>query len=97
MNTAETIHYARTIGEQGGTLTLEYNEGEITLTGQDLVDAANDYDMGNAFTIVTEVTGYWELDNEEPHPVIDIGNLGGIVTACALGSAFFLIGLVLML
>lgn len=62
MNTPETIKYVRDIGALGGTLSLEYNAGIFTLTGDDLIFAADDYDMSDPFTIVTEPEETpWEL------------------------------------
>lgn len=42
MNIADLLAHVRAVGEAGGTLTLEYDAGLITLTGNDLVQAAED-------------------------------------------------------
>lgn len=55
MSIPETLAYAREVGEAGGTLTLEYDDGLVTLTGPGLLEAvedAEDQDTTEVFTVV---------------------------------------------
>lgn len=49
---ADMLRYVRQIGALGGSLTLRYNEGTFELSGDELIFAAEDYDMGSSFEIV---------------------------------------------
>lgn len=51
MDTADLLAYVRAVGESGGTLTLEYDIGEITLTGAELIEAVEDYSLTDPFSI----------------------------------------------
>lgn len=97
MNTPETIKYVQEIGALGGTLTLEYASGEITLTGDDLIRAAADYEMSEPFTIVTEPEENpdipWELSEDDgwtpyrPDNAAKLATAGVIVVGFALALA----------
>lgn len=55
MKIADRLVYAREVGEAGGTLTLEYDDGLVMLTGPELLEAvedAEDQDALEVFTIV---------------------------------------------
>lgn len=67
MQTIDKIKYVQEIGALGGTLTLEYNAGEVTLTGDELIQAAADYDLSEPFEIVPEEV----LPTELQEPIED--------------------------
>lgn len=97
MTVADKIKYVREIGALGGTLTLEYNAGEITLTGDELIRAAEDYDMSEPFTIVPEEPFPMEL--QEPIEDATPEPLGCIPRVLAMSiplALFALVGLALI-
>lgn len=97
MQTADLINYVRDIGALGGTLTLEYNEGQVTLTGDELIFAADDYDMGGAFTIVAESEPVpWELQNVDEVAPVELGTGAKLFVAALIISCFAAIGLALL-
>lgn len=99
MKTHEMLNYVRDIGALGGALTLEYNSGEITLTGEELVQAAADYEMSEPFTIVPASTDPepWELntstENATPDP---LGNEARTLAIALVAVAFIGVGLMLL-
>lgn len=89
MNTPETIKYVQEIGALGGTLTLEYDSGEITLTGDDLIRAAADYELGDPFTIVPDSEEVpWELSEDDGWTPYVPGDFAKFVTAGVLLTGF---------
>lgn len=91
MNTPETIKYVRDIGALGGTLTLEYNTGIFTLTGDELIFAADDYDMSDPFTIVTDSEEVpWELAEDDGWTPYRPDNAAKLVTVGILVVGFAL-------
>ena len=97
MNTPETIKYVRDIGALGGTLTLEYDSGEITLTGDDLIRAAADYDMSDPFTIDAEPDEVpWELSEDDGWTPYVPGDFAKVATAVFLATSFLTLGLFLL-
>lgn len=95
MKTPEMLDYVRDIGALGGTLTLEYNSGELTLTGDELIQAAADYEMSEPFTIVPASTDPepWELAEDDGWEPYRPGNLSKILTVCGVLTALALFGL----
>ena len=51
---AKITDFTRDVGALGGTLTLSYPDAVVTLSGDDLIFAADDYEFA-PFTIVTDV------------------------------------------
>lgn len=88
------IGYTRDIGALGGTLTLRFERTAWTLTGDDLIRAANTYKT-QPFTI-------W-LDDNDPEPLelteseewapYRPGTLSKIITVCGVLVTFALFGL----
>lgn len=91
MKTPEMLDYVRDIGALGGTLTLEYDSGELTLTGEELIQAAADYEMSEPFSIVPEPGVPWELANEVTEEEYAPGTFAKLVVAGVLLSAFALV------
>lgn len=97
MKTADMLTYVQEIGALGGTLTLEYDSGEITLSGDDLIRAAADYEMAEPFTIVpdSEETP-WELAEDDGWTPYVPGDLAKVATAVFLATSFLTLGLFLL-
>lgn len=91
---ADKIKYVQEIGALGGTLTLEYNAGEITLTGDELIQAAADYDLSEPFEIVPDEVLPVELqepiEDATPKPLGCIPKIAAMSIPLAL---FALVGL----
>lgn len=93
----KTTSFTRDVGALGGTLTLKYPDTVVTLTGDGLIFAADDYEFA-PFTIVTD-----ELDDapelteaEEWSPFVDglkekLWTIGSVIGAC--GIIAFLVNL----
>lgn len=91
MKTYEMLDYVRDIGALGGTLTLEYDSGELTLTGEELVQAAADYSMDFPFVISPETETPWELANEVTEEEYTPGTFAKLAVAGIILSAFALV------
>lgn len=89
MKTANMLTYVQEIGALGGTLTLEYDSGEITLTGDDLIRAAADYEMSEPFTIVPDSEEVpWELAEDDGWTPYRPDNAAKLVTVGILVVGF---------
>lgn len=97
MKTADMLTYVQEIGALGGTLTLEYDSGEITLAGDDLIRAAADYDMSDPFTIVSEPEETpWELAEADNTPNFVPDNAAKLVFVGIMVVGFLAIGVILL-
>lgn len=97
MQTIDKLKYIREIGALGGTLTLEYNAGEVTLTGDELIQAAADYDLSEPFEIVPDEEVPEELqepiEDATPKPLGCVPKIAAMSIPLAL---FALVGLALL-
>lgn len=95
--TVDKLNYIREIGALGGSLTLEYNAGEVTLTGDELIRAAADYDLSEPFEIVPDEALPMELqepiEDATPKPLGCIPKIAAMSIPLAL---FALVGLSLL-
>lgn len=97
MKTPEMLDYVRDIGALGGTLTLEYDSGELTLTGEELVQAAADYEMADPFTIVPDSEEEpWELAEADNTPSFVPDNAAKLVFVGIMVVGFLALGVNLL-
>lgn len=87
---AKITSFTRDVGALGGTLTLSYHDAVVTLSGDGLIFAADDYDS-DPFTIVTgELDDVPELtEAEEWSPFVDglkekLWTIGSVIGACGI-------------
>lgn len=93
MNTPDMLTHVESIGKAGGSLTLRYNEGDFTLTGDELLFAVEDYDMGAPFEIVPIEPAGSEPD-ATPEP---LSNAARVLAMATVAVAFIGLGLFLTL
>ena len=87
---AKITNFTRDVGALGGTLTLKYLDAVVTLTGDGLIFAADDYEFAQFTIVIDELDDVPELtEAEEWSPFVDglkekLWTIGSVIGACGI-------------